>query len=798
MAENFNEQELQALFNRHLPQRQMPPEFAEQLKQQVLAEVANTLQANQYAGAVEEARFGASSPTKAQSPQPYARRHSGRAGQAVNLWDWLADRLRIAPSFVMAGATLAALWALIWWGPALFDRFGLTGPVQTGSSPSVEMEPGELDALGATPTSVPTIAAVAEVLAGDAVTPTATLTALPTDTVVSATATEVDNVVNSAATATVDGVEETAIAEEPTLSDEALAFAATPTSVTTGNGRTTATSTTVSSTGPTATSGVTDRDTVFTTPTAVGTNTPTLLQTATKVAEKTTIAEVRATPTPRTLRPTPTEPDPTVTRATPTRTTLARVNTPTRTPTPNDGAGVIGGVSTVTRTPSRTPTSSSGLVLVATSTPTPTDDAPEKNDLHTLPTVATFVPSPTPVPTNTPTRAATATETPSSQITMLPWVTNTKTPTKTPTRMPTQTPTSTLTATPTVTKTKTATLTMVPPTVTATNTPLPTSTNTMVPPTATATNTPLPTSTNTMVPPTVTATNTPLPTSTNTMVPPTATATNTPLPTSTNTVVPTDTLLPTNTPAPTNTPVPTDTPVPTNSPPETTNYTGSVMEELRWEFDLSTLVRDADGDQVTIVAVSQPSHGFTTQQGNVVIYIPEINFNGEDSFNYTAHDGKVGTQGRINITVIGQNDPPQLDISDEIQSVTVGSEYSYSVEASDVDPNDTLTIALEPLSKPSWLSVEQFGNGLATIRGVPTEEDSGVYEIIVVVSDSFGAETRAQFILEVIGGTPMSNNGTDGNEQASPSASEDVQAAGTEPDLNNSGTISNTGEITTP
>ena len=39
MAENFNEQDLQALFNRHLPHRPMPPDFAERLKQQVLAEI---------------------------------------------------------------------------------------------------------------------------------------------------------------------------------------------------------------------------------------------------------------------------------------------------------------------------------------------------------------------------------------------------------------------------------------------------------------------------------------------------------------------------------------------------------------------------------------------------------------------------------------------------------------------------------------------------------------------------------------------------------------------------------------
>jgi hypothetical protein len=45
MADNLNEQELQALFRKHLPMKQMPADFADQLKKQGLAEVASTLAA---------------------------------------------------------------------------------------------------------------------------------------------------------------------------------------------------------------------------------------------------------------------------------------------------------------------------------------------------------------------------------------------------------------------------------------------------------------------------------------------------------------------------------------------------------------------------------------------------------------------------------------------------------------------------------------------------------------------------------------------------------------------------------
>ena len=46
MADNLSDEELQALFHKHLPLKPMPPELADRLKQQVLAAVATTLQAS--------------------------------------------------------------------------------------------------------------------------------------------------------------------------------------------------------------------------------------------------------------------------------------------------------------------------------------------------------------------------------------------------------------------------------------------------------------------------------------------------------------------------------------------------------------------------------------------------------------------------------------------------------------------------------------------------------------------------------------------------------------------------------
>lgn len=174
---------------------------------------------------------------------------------------------------------------------------------------------------------------------------------------------------------------------------------------------------------------------------------------------------------------------------------------------------------------------------------------------------------------------------------------------------------------------------------------------------------------------------------------------------------------------------------------------------------LRTLVQDADGDPVSIRIAEDPVHGvLVPQDGNIVAYIPEPNYNGTDSFVYVVSDGMGEDQGRVTLQILPDNDPPTIRATDEPQFATVGTEFTFGVEATDIDPGDTLTISLDPLSKPNWLTIDEFGNGLATLRGVPNAEDVGFYEVVIVVVDSAGAEVRFQFSLEVIAGTPLSSN----------------------------------------
>lgn len=60
---------------------------------------------------------------------------------------------------------------------------------------------------------------------------------------------------------------------------------------------------------------------------------------------------------------------------------------------------------------------------------------------------------------------------------------------------------------------------------------------------------------------------------------------------------------------------------------------------------------DSDGDALVIFAVGTPAHGTATTDGTTITYTPDAEFNGTDTFTYSATDSRGGTT-TTNVTVI--------------------------------------------------------------------------------------------------------------------------------------------------
>src|SRR5216117_1951587 len=97
---------------------------------------------------------------------------------------------------------------------------------------------------------------------------------------------------------------------------------------------------------------------------------------------------------------------------------------------------------------------------------------------------------------------------------------------------------------------------------------------------------------------------------------------------------------------------------------------------------------DADGDTLTAVLVSGPSHGtLTLNADGSLVYMPALNFNGTDSFTYKANDGQAQSGvATVTITVTPVNDAPVAANDD---SYTTPEDTQLTVSAPGVLANDT-------------------------------------------------------------------------------------------------------------
>src|SRR5204863_219821 len=69
---------------------------------------------------------------------------------------------------------------------------------------------------------------------------------------------------------------------------------------------------------------------------------------------------------------------------------------------------------------------------------------------------------------------------------------------------------------------------------------------------------------------------------------------------------------------------------------------------------------DVDGDSLTAVLVTGPSHGTLTLNANgSFTYTPSSNYNGSDSFTYRANDGQANSNlATAALTITAVNDAP--------------------------------------------------------------------------------------------------------------------------------------------
>ncbi|OZC04071.1 Ig-like domain-containing protein [Rubricoccus marinus] len=154
---------------------------------------------------------------------------------------------------------------------------------------------------------------------------------------------------------------------------------------------------------------------------------------------------------------------------------------------------------------------------------------------------------------------------------------------------------------------------------------------------------------------------------------------------------------------------------------------------------------DADGDALAVSSLTQPSNGTATTDGATVVYTPEADFFGTDTFAYTASDGNGGTDtATVTVTVTPVNDAPLAQ--DDAASTSPNEAVEIAVLANDSDVDgDALTVTEATGAANGTLAT----NG-ETVTYTPAPGFRGTDSFAYTVSD--GALTATATVTVTVGG----------------------------------------------
>ena len=97
-----------------------------------------------------------------------------------------------------------------------------------------------------------------------------------------------------------------------------------------------------------------------------------------------------------------------------------------------------------------------------------------------------------------------------------------------------------------------------------------------------------------------------------------------------------------------------------NEPPEAADDEAVTREDQAVTVDVLANDTDPEGDRLLVRSVTAAAHGAVhLVSGGVVIYVPEADFHGADSFTYVASDGRgLRDTATVSVTVLPVNDAP--------------------------------------------------------------------------------------------------------------------------------------------
>ncbi len=163
-------------------------------------------------------------------------------------------------------------------------------------------------------------------------------------------------------------------------------------------------------------------------------------------------------------------------------------------------------------------------------------------------------------------------------------------------------------------------------------------------------------------------------------------------------------------------------------------------------INIDTSSNNPLGIDIDLTISQSPNFGSVQGDYPELIYTPNENYNGADTFKYRLSQDIIESgEVTITINILPVNDTPTVSGTPD-NSVTAFEAFSFVPTSFDIDEDD-LEYSVQNL--PSWAS---FDDMTGEISGSPDNKDIGVYqEILISVSDGNLSADLGPFQVEVIG-----------------------------------------------
>lgn len=170
--------------------------------------------------------------------------------------------------------------------------------------------------------------------------------------------------------------------------------------------------------------------------------------------------------------------------------------------------------------------------------------------------------------------------------------------------------------------------------------------------------------------------------------------------------------------------------------PVAQNDTVSAQEDTQVIVNVLANDSDADGDPLIVKSVTTPEHGTATISADkkTVTYLPANDYNGPDSFTYTASDERGGLKSAtVTVTVAAVNDPPVVDLTG---AAATGLDFSTSYTE---DAAAVLIVDGTSLTDTVGLTVTDVdSDNIASAKVTITNRSNGSAELLSVTVGSTG------------------------------------------------------------